>query len=127
MMDKIWIRISIVYVLLSIASWISCVFVKAGLHMIMFGSVIFVGALVMALCSMIYARRPELKNRMLSKFHFWLYQIGAPAILAALYLSLADKAGDLSLSLFSVGGAFMVMGTILFILTITQKVEQAAE
>jgi len=93
----------------------------------MFGSVIFVGALVMALCGMIYAKRPELINRMLGRFHFWLYQLGAPSALAAFYLSLADKMGNLSLALFAVGGAFMVMGTILFILTIIQKEEHVAE
>ncbi|WLV24106.1 hypothetical protein QR721_10720 [Aciduricibacillus chroicocephali] len=120
-MTKIWNRTAIVYLSLCIAAWVSTLFVKAGLHMILIGSTILVGGLIMWLAGLIHKKRPCISEHILALFHFWFYQFGTPALLLAFYLTLYGQAPDLALALFSVGGAFMVLGTILFIIVIRQQ------
>ena len=119
-MSALWIRSSIVYLVLCLIAWVSTLFVEGGLQMILIGSTILIGALIMSLCGAIHKRRPRLAEQTLALFHFCFYQVGTPALLVAFYLTLEEKIPDLRLALFSVGGSFMFLGTVLFVIGIRQ-------
>lgn len=120
-MTRIWNRTAIVYLSLCIVAWVATLFVNAGLHMILVGSIILVGSLIMWLTGLIHRIRPGASNHILALFHFWFYQFGTPALLLAYYLTHTERAPDLALALFSVGGAFIVLGTVLFVIVIGQQ------
>lgn len=117
-MSTVWTRVGIVYLLLCVIAWVATLFTGAGLQMILIGSTILVGALIMGLVGLIYRRHEAFSRLPLALFHFWFYQFGTPALLIAFYLTLIQGPTDVILALFSVGGSFLFMGTALFVITI---------
>ena len=119
-MEKIWFRMAIVYFFICTVAWIICLFTAAGLHAYLFGSIQLIGSLVMWMTGLYYLRRAPAANKLLGKFHFWMYQFGFPPFLMALYLLFAHKAVTSQIVLFSIGIGFLALGTVLFVLNMLQ-------
>ncbi|GAA3400151.1 cytochrome-c oxidase [Paenibacillus hodogayensis] len=71
------------------------------------------GWVSLALGGLLYHLFPDAANSKLGKWHFWLHMLGIPLMMAGLACMLLTGSAAF-LAAVSVGGVFVVVGTILF-------------
>lgn len=117
-MGALWVKISGIYFILGIGVGM---FMSASLQLQWAAGhahVNLVGWVSMGIFGAIYSIYPEAGNNTLGKWHFWLYQLGAPILLISMFLiQMLDvfSLGFVHILTF-LGGAMVSLGVILFII-----------
>lgn len=81
------------------------------------------GWATMGIFGLIYCVFPEAGSSKLGKTHFWLYNIGAPFLLAGMFL-FADGPDGTALILAIIGGLIVLIGTIVFVVNVFMNIKE---
>lgn len=81
------------------------------------------GWTALTLAGIIYCLFPQASRTKLAKWHFWLHNIGLPIMMISLAL-LLTTGGSHYVAGVSVGATITVLGIILFVINVFQKVNE---
>jgi cbb3-type cytochrome oxidase subunit 1 len=111
-----FIRLAVVYfaagVILGLVIGLREDFVIAPVH----AHINLIGWASMALFGLLYSRFPAVAGHWLARWHFWLYNIGAPVFIVALYFVQRGRAA--ATPILGVASLLIILGVILFAVNI---------
>lgn len=120
-MGSIWVKISGLYFIIGIAVGL---FMSATIQLYWAAGHAHVGLLgwvSMGVFGAIYSIYPKAGNSLLGKWHFWLYQIGTPVLLASMFMiQKANVFGGIGVvhTLTFLGGGAVALAIIIFIINV---------
>jgi len=118
-MGNIWIRIALLYLLLAVLLGTVGLVTQWGPVLMLFAAVLLGGWLAGSLMGLIYLHFMEAADRIIGKFHFWLYQIGLLFFLTGLVLSfLPGVMPAVSMAVLAIGSSFLALGCLLFVMNL---------